>query len=34
MGHVQPILEKLVLNIFDRLLQGNDVPFSLRFASG
>ena len=27
MGHVEPIREKLVVNVLNRLLQGNDVPF-------
>ena len=28
MGHVEAIREKLVVNIFGRLLQGNDMPLS------
>ena len=28
MGHVEAIREKLVVNIFRRLLQGNDMPVS------
>ena len=27
MGHVEPIREKLVVDILNRLLPGNDVPF-------
>ena len=29
--HVEPIREKLVVNILNCLLQGDDVPFSLQF---
>ena len=27
MSHMEPVPEELVVNIFKRLLQGNDVPF-------
>ena len=32
-GNVETVREKLVVNIFNCLLQGDDVPFSLQFAS-
>ena len=27
MSHVEPVREELMINIFNRLLQGNDMPF-------
>ena len=27
-GHVEPVREELVVNVFNRLLQGDDMPFS------
>ena len=34
MGHVEAIREKLVVNIFGRLLQGNDMPLSCNLFEG